>query len=800
MPVAPTNARDYAKATALAPASAMTVESGRQHVIDDPSLTGGAFGRSLSDASDAWLAALYRDATAGVKNPDDVALLAVGGYGRRELAPYSDLDVLLVHRKVRGVDEIASRIWYPVWDAGLQLGHAVRTPAETVRLCGDDLDTATALVTARWIAGSSTLADEVIADARAAWQQRGRRWLQVLHDKVLVRHVGAGEVAYLLEPDLKQGMGGLRDVHALWWAIAAGLDLAPGDTQMLVDAHEVLFTARVELHRHAGRAEDVLRLDCQSAVASAIGYPSSDALMAAVAHAGRQVAWVADEAWWRLDPPPTTVSGEALAPGISLRGGETVTTGEVDPAADPTFMLRVATAAARTGTRIERRSLDWIADRTPQWPTPWPAGARDDLVALLLEGERAIPVFEALDHRNLLVKMLPEWAPVRSKPQRNAYHRFTVDRHLWQAAANAAALVDRVGRPDLLMLGALFHDIGKGYAGDHSDEGVKLFDVVGRRMGLDDDDVDVVCRLIRHHLLLAEVATQRDLADDATIALVADSVVDAATLSVLHALTEADSLATGASAWSSWKADLIDTLVARVGQVLGGGDVDSTSWRLFPDAEVLEMMAAGELAFRTGPTSLTVVGPDRPGMFSKVAGAMALHSLDVLGAEAHSDEGGVSHRSMAASEFRVAPSESGTGDAVDWSSVIATFCSALEGQIDLDIRLAERARTRRPPRPMRAGARPEVRVTVDNSASSDSTFIGVRAADGVGILYRITTALAGAGLDIRHARVQTIGDEVVDTFYVRGADGGKVVDPEDQQRIVVDIRAALARAVTDVQK
>jgi len=771
------------------PDLAADVASGRRRVTEDSSLTGGPFGRALSDATDAWLASLFADATAGLKNPADVALLAVGGYGRRELAPFSDLDVLLVHRKVRGIDEIAPRIWYPVWDAGVRLGHAVRTPAETLRLCADDLDTATALVTARHVAGGADLAAGVIADARDSWHQRGRRWLQVLHDKVRSRHAGAGEVAYLLEPDLKEGMGGLRDVHALWWAIAAGLELSPGDTQMLVDAHDVLLSARVELHRHVGRADDVLRLDTQGAVAAAIGYGSSDALMAAVAHAGRQVAWVADEAWWRLDPPATTAPPEALAPGITLRGGEIVTTGEIDPADDPTFMLRVATAAARCRTRIERRSLNWIADRTPQWPSPWPAGASDDLVALLLEGDEAIPVFEALQQQRDQVKMLPEWAPVRSKPQRNAYHRFTVDRHLWQATANAAALGGRVARPDLLVLGALFHDIGKGYPGDHSEEGVKLFEVVGRRMGLVTGDIDVVCRLIRHHLLLAEVATQRDLADDATISLVADLVGDSTTLEVLHALTEADSLATGASAWSTWKADLIATLVDRVTHVLGGGIPGDTAWRLFPDAEVLEMMARGELAFRTSPAALTVVGPDRPGMFSKAAGAMALHSLDVLGAEAHSDEGGATHVSMAASEFRVAPA--GDGE-VEWEPVIETFRAAMDGDIDLGARLAERARTRRAPRRMRAGAPPAVSVTFDDGASSDSTFVEVRAADGVGILYLITTALAAAGLDIRHARVQTIGEEVTDTFYVRGPDGLKVTDPELRRRVDDLVRNALS--------
>lgn len=771
--------------------------SDRTAVIEPHSLRGTRFARELAAQTDSWLADVWHRTLDEVKVSGKVALVAIGGYGRGELAPYSDLDVMLLHDGQRGIDDLATALWYPIWDAGRKLGHVVCTSKQALERARDHLASATPLLAMRTIAGDPHLGERLANDACEQWRKNASRNLPALMENVRERQNTHGEVAYLLEPNIKEGYGGLRDIHALSWAEAAGIDIRRSDRLSLESARDILMNVRVELHRLRGRTDEVVRLEDQDALAVACGYSSADALMSSLSSVGRTVAWVGDEVWARVDatrrkPAPD----KPVTPGVILRSGDVHLDDTIDPASDPTLLLRVATAAARHRARIDRVTLDRLAQQSPSMPSPWPAGAIDDLVGLLLCGHDALPVLEALDQRGLWVKVLPEWAPNRARPQRNAYHRFTVDRHLWEAAAQAAHLAERVARPDLLVLGALFHDIGKGYPGDHSDEGVKLFDRVGRRMGLDDDDVEVVCRLIRHHLLLAEVATQRDLADDATINLVAEAVVDATTLSVLHALTEADSLATGASAWSSWKADLIETLVSRVGQVLGGETVDSSSWRLFPDAEVLEMMAAGELAFRAGPTTLTVVGPDRPGMFSKAAGAMAVHSLDVLGAEAHSDEGGESHRSMAASEFRVAPTESGAGGDVgadvDWQPVIATIRSALEGGIDLGARLAERARTRRAPRPMRAGARPDVRVTVDNDASSDSTFVGVRAADGIGILYRITTALADAGLDIRHARVQTIGDEVVDTFYVRGADGGKIVDPETQARLIDTVRTALA--------
>ena len=756
----------------------------RAEVIADLSLRGTQLSRALSDSTDRWLVELFRTATAGVKKADDIVLIAVGGYGRQELAPQSDLDVLLIHRGVRDISEIASRIWYPVWDAGVKLGHSVRTPKETLQLCATDLDTATALVTARVIAGNAALGDEIISATRESWSKRGREWLVELHARVLDRYAKDGEVAFLLEPNLKEGMGGLRDIHALQWAVKAGLDLLPGDAGQLDRCNEVLMNVRVALHRHSARPVEVMRLEDQRPVAELAGFASDDALMASVAEVGRRVAWIADEVWARLDPPANrSAAPQPLAPGVQLVNGEVHLTDDVDAATDPTLVMRVATAAARLRARIDRSSLDRLALLLPVWPDPWPAGASDDVVALLLEGEAAIPVLESLDQRNLLVRVLPEWEPVRSKPQRNAFHRYTVDRHLWQAVANASSLVHRVSRPDLLVLGALFHDIGKGYPGDHTEVGVEKFAVIGQRMGLSSADQSIVSSLIEHHLLLADTATRRDLSDDATISMVAEKVGSVVVLDLLHALTEADSLATGPSAWSEWKSELISILVDRVRHVLGGGDVTEVMWRLFPDASVLELMATGDVAIRTQPDRVTVVSPDRPGTFSKVAGVLALSGLDVLGAEAHSDEQG-----MAASEFRVT---SPHGE-IDWSTIESNLRLALAGRLALESRLADRAASARPKRAQSAVAPAEPTVRFDDSASSNATFLEVRAPDRVGVLHRITKAIADLGLDIRHARVLTLGNEVVDSFYVRESGGGRITDEAHKKEISRAILFALA--------
>ena len=277
--------------------------------------------------------------------------------------------------------------------------------------------------------------------------------------------------------------------------------------------------------------------------------------------------------------------------------GDEVVLAAADDRHDPTLVLRASTAAATGGLRLARSTLDRLAkDIDPiEWRERWPDGALPEFVALLRQGHRAIDVFEALDQRGLLVELLPEWAPVRSRPQRNAYHRFTVDRHLWEAAANAAALTDRVSRPDLLVLGALFHDLGKGYPGDHTAAGMELMAEIGPRLGLPPDDVATLVRLIQHHLLLPEIAVRRDLTDPATTRLVADAVGDTRTLDLLHALTEADATATGPSAWGSWKAQLVSELVDRTRLLLE---------RREQVASPMMMATARRSACRTKPRSL----------------------------------------------------------------------------------------------------------------------------------------------------------------------------------------------------
>lgn len=754
----------------------------RGPLLVEGGLRGRRWCRRYTDLVDDWIADLLAQATFG--DAERIALVAVGGYGRRELCPGSDIDVYLVH--ARGdVGAIADRIWYPIWDEDLLLGHNVCTVKEALRLASDDLETATALLSARHVAGDPSLSTALATRAADTWDGRSKRWLSELGASVALRHQRFGEVAFSLEPDLKEGRGGLRDVHALQWAQETHRVTLDLDHATISTAYAALLEARVELHRRTGRASNVLALQDQDDVAAALGDPDADALMARVAEAARTIAWTSDDTWRRVRSAlrgPLGRVGRRNRPiedGVHLRDGE-VRVGETEASTDPLIGLRAAVAAAEHHTVIERGSLERLARTARCLPSPWPPAGRELFVRLLGVGAPAVQVVEALDQRGVWASILPEWDAVRCRPQRNPYHRYTVDRHLLEAAAQAALLAPRVRRPDLLLVGALLHDIGKGHPGDHSLVGTALAGTIATRMGFEHDDVGSIVAMVEHHLLLADVATRRDIDDPATVERVAGLVGSVDRLALLACLTEADGLATGPAAWGPWKAELVSQLVARVSQALGGDAPDLGERPAFPDPELVTRLRGGEDLIEAHGDTLTVMTSDRPGVFSRVAGVLALHGLDVLSAAAHSTDDG-----RALSQFRVHD-----GPGREWDRVTRDLALSLEGRLALGARLAERARTyhrhghHRPPAT-------RARVSFDVAASAEATVIDVQTDDGVGVLFRITRALADLDVDIRSARVQTLGTSVVDAFYVQDRTGAKITD----DRFLGEIERAVLHAL-----
>jgi [protein-PII] uridylyltransferase len=459
------------------------------------------------------------------------------------------------------------------------------------------------------------------------------------------------------------------------------------------------------------------------------------------------------------------------------------------PAADPGLLLRAAAAAARADLLLSPYTLKVLAVHSPPTPEPWPPELRWSFLRLLASGRSAVAVLEQLDQEGLLSRLLPEWDAVRSLPQRHPWHRFTVDRHLVEAAAAAAELTRDVDRPDLLLVAALLHDIGKGWPGDHSVVGEPIAERIGIRMGFADQDVATLATLVRHHLLLPDTATRRDIDDPATVDRVAATIGhDPAVLQLLHALAQADGAATSASAWSPWKAHLVAALVARVQAKLGGGHATDPEPLLHPtepqvivreiDLPGAEGAVTVGIAEVADGQQVTIGAPDRPGLLSTCAGVLALNQLDVRAAKMTVEEGYGTSVFAVRPRFGRAPVPEILADAVR---------AALEGTLPLTERLRQREADYR-----EDGARSAPpRISWHNAeASGDATgIVEVRAADRAGLLYRLTAAIAAEGLDVTSARIETLGADAVDSFYVCNPSGSPV-DAEQRGRVESALVAA----------
>ncbi|MEV0280618.1 [protein-PII] uridylyltransferase [Streptomyces sp. NPDC050610] len=784
---------------------------------------------ALAALTDEWLSALLGPAPTA-------ALVAVGGYGRGELSPRSDLDVLLLHdgsADPREIAALADRVWYPVWDMGLALDHSVRTPAEASRAAAHDLKVHLGLLDARHIAGDAELTAALRATAYADWRAQAPKRLPELLELCAERARRHGELRFLLEPDLKEARGGLRDATALRAVAASWIADAPREG--LEAARTRLLDTRDALHLATGRATDRLALQEQPQVAADLGMLDADTLLRRVYEAARAVSYASDVTWREVERVLRARSarprlrgllggrgaGEGerspLAEGVVEQDGEVVLARTARPDRDAVLPLRAAAAAAQSGLPLSPHAVRRFgAPTAAPMPVPWPAEAREELVTLLGAGESTVPVWEALEAEGVVSRLLPDWERVRCRPQRNPVHRWTVDRHLVETAVRAAALTRRVGRPDLLLVAALLHDIGKGWPGDHSVSGETIARDVAVRLGFDRADTAVLATLVRHHLLLIDTATRRDLDDPATVRAVSEAVGSGGTLELLHALTEADALATGPAAWSAWRGSLVADLVKRVAAVLAGEPVVGRGGAREPTAEherlaveawrtggpVLALHTRREeweerdqgnqrgqrgqrdqegLGERTGCESgvepvgveLLIAVPDQPGVLPAAAGVLALHRLTVRAADLRAVEvpKEAAGHSMSPAEvlllrWRVAAEYGSLPQAVRLRDDLAR---ALAGTLDIAARLAEREAAYGKRR--RQVHAPPPTATLVPDSSRLATVVEVRAQDAPGLLHRIGRALEDAGVTVRSAHVSTLGANAVDAFYVTGPRG-----------------------------
>jgi [protein-PII] uridylyltransferase len=736
---------------------------------------------------------------------------AVGGYGRRELVPGSDIDLLFLHGDAPNerIQGLVTAILYPLWDAGLHVSHAVRTPDECQSEGATSLESFTSLLDARVVVGWG----EIVRNVRTSAQQEIRRGADKFRDALRRsredRSRKFGSFGEQLEPDIKESLGGLRDIQMLRWdqAGAAGADAEdrPASESLEPDLLDHLLLVRTALHRVSSSRSNRLVAEHHQAVAQLLGikdrpgWEPRDSLMRELSHYGR-----------RLEVTMLKVFGPSH---LEDRRADRIETDkrEVSP-----FDLRLP------------RGSPW---------TPRGLSAFLELISLPV----AAAYLRTQDACGELTRLLPEWEHIRGRPQRDPYHRYPVDAHLLETLSEAGRLVREpdeafvaeaartIGDPAPLFLAALLHDIGKDGHGSHVPRGVEVVGMAMDRIGVKDGLRDEVLFLVGEHLLLSDTATRRNLEEEDLILHVAARIGDERRLALLYLLTVADAHATGPTASSPWRLGLIRELVAKVSHAFERGlmDRDRAGRLVRAESELQKALVADGVttedaasflaeapagyvlwakpedapdhfglitpapepgkvrtsvrpADAPGTYQLSLGAVDRLGLLAAVAGSMTLAGLSILSAQAFTTEQGLA---LDVFEVRGAFEDDVTEER--WDRFRDVIGQALEGSVDLRERVhALRAHYRAAPENI------PVKVRIDDEASDFYTVVEVSAPDRLGLLFDLASTISGHDLDVHVAKVATYGDRVVDVFYVRDAGGPKVVDPERARRLERSLAAA----------
>lgn len=701
-----------------------------------------------------------------------IALVAVGGYGRSELSPFSDLDVVLLHDPSLDDDhvrKVAESIWYPLWNDGVDLDHSVRDTAQMRQAAGHDHRAAMGMLDARAVAGDAglvmTLRSEVLAD----WRRDARMRVEEVRVARIKRIERAGWLADSAVPDLKESGGGLRDGVILRALVATWLIDVPHEESEGLRLR--LLDVRDALHEVAGRRVERLDADVVPDAARLLGMDAEELDLHA-RQLGRRVAHLSSLAWRRIDgalAPPRKVAISSngpvvsrLAEGVGLLDGEVIVMQRADPATDPELALRAAAVAARDGFPLNPGSAARLAATMGETPEPWPMSSTRLMVDLLTSGPGLLPVWEELDFAGVIDQLLPEWAAIRLRGSSSPVHRYTVDRHSLETCLYAARVQRDVARPDLLAVAALLHDIGKGPdAEDHSEAGEPMAVRIATRWGFSAEDAALIGRLVRWHLLLPTIATRRDIEDPSTAANVAEIVGTENFLELLAALTAADAQATGPSAWTSWRQGLIEGLVDKTRRQLDEAiqSPDPQSYEGWPSNVPIPAFGATgpadftlEVEAHKDGSLLTVVTSSRRGVMADLAGGLALAGLAIRSART------VTLGDAAASLWEVSRPD------VDAARLTERLRPALAGELDLSARLE---------------LKPDVdfvgsRVRLLDRLSETATLLEVRAHDRRGLVWTVCHEIASLDHSIRSAHMSTYGDEARDVFYVVDALGARL--------------------------
>ena len=815
---------------------------------------------------------------AGAQEPA-FALIATGGYGRGVLAPYSDIDLLFLSDAPLGAQGRRSVefLLYLLWDLGLKVGHATRTVAECIEDSRGDVTIQTALIDARFLAGNRAVYEHFDEAFLAARKASGLApFLAAKRAERTARHARYGESPFLVEPHVKEGRGGLRDLQTLYWLARhafgvqrmpelVGADspggglLTPQEARAIRRAWNFLWTVRFHLHYVTGRAEERLTFDLQPVVGARMGYTRhgvQDGVERFMKHlflTARDVVRLTrllEPALERaaLGPPAVVPAGDAALSqaGMALADGKVLFAPDRQVAEDPAIMLRLVRAARDRGLEIHP-----LAHRALIRNARFAVQLRDDPAANalfldLLTGRDSARWMRVLNEVGVLSRFVPDWARIVGLMQFDTYHVFTVEEHTIEAigvlgalernelnevAPVASELIGQIQSRRALYVAVMLHDIAKGRGGDHSELGAQVALELCPRFGLSPEETETVSWLVLNHLLISATAFKRDIDDPKTILDIAETVQSPERLRLLLVLTVADMRAVGPKVWNGWKATLLRELYWRVAEVLAGGlsvperdtrvararaaaasllanmakaDLDRFLGLGYPGywlsfdpethARHAEMIRDAEadqapLTVRTrviearSVTEVTVYCSDHPGLFSRIAGALAVAGASIVDARIHTMTNG-----MALDTFWVQDAAGGAFDAPHRLARLAVLIEqSLSGRLRLD---QEIGKLRREPARLRAVTIPP-RVVLDNHASNTHTVIEVNGRDRPGLLHAVTAAISEQGLQIASAHITTYGVRAVDVFYVKDVFGLKV----ENDRKLAALRSALLVAL-----
>jgi [protein-PII] uridylyltransferase len=814
--------------------------------------------------------------TAGEK----LAIVAVGGYGRGEMAPFSDIDLLflLPYKQTPHTEQVVEFLLYLLWDLGLKVGQAVRSVADCLRYAKADLTIRTALLEARYIWGEQALFNELKQrfDAEIV-RGTAAQFVEAKLAERDARHIRVGDSRYQLEPNVKEGKGGLRDLHTLYWIakyiyriddvrklVELGV-LSAEESQRFERAQTFLWTVRCHLHYLAGRAEERLTFDLQTEIGRRMGYTNHAgtrgverfmkhyflvakdvgdltrifcAVLEADQRPKRRLAWLR----WG--------AGRRGLDGFVLDRERLTIPSEDFFKTDPVGLLRLFHVAQQHDLDIHPRALRAVTQSLRLVD----ARLREDpeanrlFLELLTSKKDPETALRRMNEAGVFGRFIPDFGRVVAQMQYDMYHVYTVDEHtlfaigilhkieagqLKDELPVASAIMPTIQSRRALYLATLLHDIAKGRGGDHSELGEKIALKLGPRLGLSAEETETVAWLVRHHLLMSGTAFKLDISEPHTIQNFVERVQSPERLKLLLVLTAADIRAVGPKVWNGWKAALLRELYHSALDVISGGltaeardsrvaaaqaqvrallpdftdeEFAAFTSRGYPfywlslDAETHARHARLMREADTGDAPLTVekrIDParavteitlytaDHPGLFSRIAGALAVSGANIVDAKIMTMSNG-----MALDTLWVQDREGGPFDRPDKLAKLAfTFENVLTGDLKPHIELE------RPPAfPSRTSVfTVPPRVLVDNQASRFHTVVEVNGRDRPGLLYELTRELTRLNLQVSSAKISTYGEKVVDVFYVKNLFGHKIEHPQKLDEIRAALTAVLEK-------